>query len=453
MPDHDVPTADVPQQVRDDATGQADVSAWGIARLVAVATILASGAFLFPASPSLLYWPYTILDLVAVGALVVLVADLMLRGFFWPPLPLVAISVVGAIAAAPALAQGDLVGHAVVYEFAVVEQLVLLWALASLLRGETERRVVLVIGAWVVALLLPCLLLWLRVPGFLPIEKLDPASGDYISYFARLSHPYIGRSNNIAVLFVVFVIPLAVWGTRRSSWLGKAVATLALVCVVLTLSRGTLVALGFGFVLLGALAWKDLVGLWRWALAAAVTAVVGVVLMILANPASRMHIGDRLNGSNVDARGDLFSTAVSDIQRNPLWGNGPGVLPSGHNIVLQQLVDFGVIVGSVMVALLVASVMWWFWPLTGRSAEVRLSPSWLRIACGVGVALQVGSCLVEASYEWGALRELMWISWALLFALLRAAAADESTSPTLGSTAESSRSHQALSPLLSRERS
>jgi hypothetical protein len=41
---------------------------------------------------------------------------------------------------------------------------------------------------------------------------------------------------------------------------------------------------------------------------------------------------------------------------------------------------------------------------------------WLAVACGVGVAVQLGSCVL-ASYEGGFLRTLMWLSWGRLLAL------------------------------------
>lgn len=78
----------------------------------------------------------------------------------------------------------------------------------------------------------------------------------------------------------------------------------------------------------------------------------------------------------------------------------------------EQLVDFGVLGGLVVDVLLVAVVVWWF-----REDRRRGPAGWLAVACGVGIAVQLGSCLVEASYEGGFLRTLMWLSWGLLLAL------------------------------------
>jgi len=115
--------------------------------------------------------------------------------------------------------------------------------------------------------------------------------------------------------------------------------------------------------------------------------------------------------------------AVTDIGAAPWLGTGPSVTPSVHDVLLQQLVDFGVVGGLVIDVLLIGVVVWWFVPSRRRGPA-----GWLAVACGVGVAVQLGSCLVEASYEGGFLRNLMWLSWGLLLALY--AAERSATTPT-----------------------
>ena len=237
-----------------------------------------------------------------------------------------------------------------VYAGNSVEGLILVWMVVAVTRAEPARLVVWAIGPWVVALLVPRGLMWAGVRGFQPPAWLDPESGDYISYFARLSHPWIGRSNNPATLFVVVVVPLAAWGVRHRARFAPVLAGVALVATVMMVSRGTLLALAAGAVFLAIVAWPLARSLWRWALAALRASVVAVVLMYLLNPASRMHLG-----------------------------------------LLQPLVDFGVVGGLVMGVLLVAVVVWWF------RGPRRHGPA--------------GSCLVEASYEGGFLRTFMWLSW------------------------------------------
>ena len=386
---------------------------WRACRLGTLGLVLLAAAFSSPAPAWIpLPWPGSVLDVACYLALLVLVVDLWARGWVRPPWVLVALGLVTGVLAAASAAWSTNPAASWVYAGNSLEGLVLVWVVVAVTRGEPARLVVWAIGLWVVALLVPCALMWADVRGFQPPAWLDPESGDYISYFARLSHPWIGRSNNPATLFVVAVVPLAAWGVRHRARFAQVLAGVALVATVMTVSRGTLLALAAGAVFLAVVAWPLARSLWRWALAALGASAVALVLMYLLNPASRMHLSSRASATNVDARFVLLSDALADIGRAPWLGTGPSVTPSVHNVLLQQLVDFGVVGGLVVDVLLVAVVVWWF-----RGDRRRGPAGWLAVACGVGIAVQLGSCLVEASYEGGFLRTLMWLSWGLLLAL------------------------------------
>jgi hypothetical protein len=402
---------------------------WRACRLGTLALVLLAAAFSSPAPTWVpLPWPGSVLDVACYLALLVLAVDLWARGWVRPPWILISLGVVSGILAAASAAWSTNPAASWVYAGDSVEGLVLVWMVVAVTRGESARLVVWAIGLWVVALLVPCALMWAGVRGFQPPAWLDPESGDYISYFARLSHPWIGRSNNPATLFVVAVVPLAAWGVRHRARFAQVLASVALVATVMTVSRGTLLALAAGAVFLAIVAWPLARSLRRWALAALGASVVALVLMYLLNPASRMHLSSRASATNVDARFVLVSDALADIGRAPWRGTGPSVTPSVHNVLLQQLVDFGVVGGLVVDVLLVAVVVWWF-----RGPRRRGPAGWLAVACGVGIAVQLGSCLVEASYEGGFLRTLMWLSWGLLLALYaREGHAEEHRSPSSG---------------------
>lgn len=386
---------------------------WRLCRLGTLGVVLVAAAFSSPAPVWVpLPWPGSVLDVACYLALLVLVVDLWARGWVRPPWVLIALGLVSGVLAAVSAAWSTSPGASWVYAGNALEGLVLVWMVVAVTRGERARLVAWAVGLWIVALLVPCALMWAGVPGFQPPPWLDPESGDYISYFARLSHPWIGRSNNPATLFVVVVVPLAAWGVRHRAMFAQILAGVALVATVMTVSRGTLLAMAVGVVFLAIVAWPLARSLWRWALAAGAASVVALVLMYLLNPASRMHLSSRASATNVDARFVLLSDAFADVQKAPWTGTGPSVTPSVHNVLLQQLVDFGVVGGLVVVVLLVAVVAWWF-----QRAQRRGPAGWLAVACGVGIAVQLGSCLVEASYEGGFLRNLMWLSWGLLLAL------------------------------------
>jgi len=389
---------------------------WRAVRLGALGVVLLAAAFSSPAPAWVpLPWPGSVLDVACYLALLVLVGDLWARGWVRPPGVLIALGLITGVLAAFSAGWSSNPAASWVYAGNAVEGLVLVWMVIAVTRGETARLVAWAIGLWVVALLVPCALMWAGVRGFQPPAWLDPESGDYISYFARLSHPWIGRSNNPATLFVVAVVPLAAWGVRHRARFAQVLAGVALVATVMTVSRGTLLALGAGAVFLAVVAWPLARSLWRWAVVSLGASVVALVLMYLLNPASRMHLSSRASATNVDARFVLLSDALTDIGAAPWVGTGPSVTPSVHNVLLQQLVDFGVVGGLVIDILLVGVVVWWFLPGRRRGAA-----GWLAVACGVGIAVQLGSCLVEASYEGGFLRNLMWLSWGLLLALYAA---------------------------------
>lgn len=412
-----VPTNYWPRRGLDRARG------WQILRLSAVAVVIVAGAWSSPAPAGIpLPWHGSVLDVASFFAAFVLVADLAIRGWVRPPLPVLALAGVSIVIGLVWVAWTSDPGASRLFSVNAAQALVLLWMMQALLRGVSAHVVVHVIGGWVVALLVPCALLWLEVPGYLPPADLDPASGDYISYFARLSHPWIGRSNNIAVLFVVAVIPLAVWGARHRNRVAQLFAGLALVTTVMTLSRGTLLALTVGAVLLCVMARREGLRVWRWALVSLMASLVALVGMFLFNPASRENMASRASAVNIDARGDLLGDAVAAIQANPAVGQGPSVTPSFHNILVQQPVDFGLLIGVLIDLILVSVVVWWW------VGPRRLETRWLAVACGVAVAIQLGSCLVEASYEGGFLRNLIWLSWGLLLALYAAERGAEASS-------------------------
>lgn len=389
---------------------------WRAIRLGALGVVLLAAAFSSPAPAWVpLPWPGSVLDVACYLALLVLLGDLWARGWVRPPGVLIALGLVTGAFAAFSVGWSTNPAASWVYAGNAVEGLVLVWMVIAVTRDEPARLVSWAIGLWVVALLVPCALMWAGVRGFQPPAWLDPESGDYISYFARLSHPWIGRSNNPATLFVVAVVPLAAWGVRHRARFAQVLAGVALVATVMTVSRGTLLALAAGAVFLAIVAWPLARSLWRWAAAVLGVSVVALVLMYLLNPASRMHLSSRASATNVDARFVLLSDALSDIGAAPWLGTGPSVTPSVHNVLLQQMVDFGAVGGLVIDVLLVGVVVWWFLPSRRRGPA-----GWLAVACGVGIAVQLGSCLVEASYEGGFLRNLMWLSWGLLLALFAA---------------------------------
>lgn len=302
--------------------------------------------------------------------------------------------------------RGDTVVHVVVS----VESLLVFAYAMTFLRWTRERAWQRWLQLFVVLLVVPGVLLWLGVPGFQPPAELDPRSGDYLSYFVRLSHPFIGRSNNLATLLVLFVVPLARWAVRtRRPW-DIAIVLIAVVALILTFSRGVLLALAVALVafVVTDRAWRrPVLRALLWA--GPVIAVVATIAFV--NPLTRELILSRLSMANVDARVVLLADFWDDVAANWLLGAGGGVGTDVHNTFAQQILSFGVAGGLAVIVALVVTGLWWF----RRNVVIR--PLLGRIA-GLGIVALLLSLVVESSFEGNLLRPLIWLGWGMLAVLV-----------------------------------
>ncbi len=301
-----------------------------------------------------------------------------------------------------------------------IESLVAFVVALMMLRGVRSETIALLAGAWLVLLIIPGILLWLRVPGFGVPAEFTIEGGYYWSYFARLSHPLLGRSNNLATLLVVLVPAVTLWGFRRRNWLILAMGSLGFLGVILTLSRGVLLALvvvaicGAAYGLARGRRVRPLPRVaWLWLGANVALAVVIVALV----PAVRSFLWDRFSLASIVERGGLVAQGWSVVAEHWLLGAGAGTGNDIHNTFLQQLVYFGVPLGLLVDVLLVATVVWWF---RGQAVPAR----WLALAAGFGVSTEVLSFVSQSSFEGTLLRPLIWLGWGLLVAWVASMAQD-----------------------------
>jgi O-antigen ligase len=314
------------------------------------------------------------------------------------------------------------------------EGLVAYFFAVSQTRGLPAWRIVRMLRRFLYALLIPPVLMLLHVPGFAPQQPgLSPSDGNYLSYFSRLSHPFTGRSNNLATILLLLCVVLVHW-----AWTHRDVATevAALVCtagIILTISRGAIVALGAAALLAMLLPSPTRRG--RGRRPAGLAVVAGVVLAglstsyYLLNPTTQEFFGGRLSSSNITLREVRFSVGLDRLLLRPFVGYGAGTVPGSdieiaggvHNTYLQQLLAYGVVLGFLGVLSLVALAIHFLWR----------RPAGVRRAVGLTLVALLVNFAVESSFEGSALRVIIYLNLGMLVGLVRADE-DEAGTPLPG---------------------
>ncbi len=315
-------------------------------------------------------------------------------------------------------------------------------AVATLRRGWRA------LSWWGVLLVVPSLLLWSYVPGFAPevLTTTPHPSGTMGSYFARLSHPFYGPSNNLAALLIPLVIPLMYLATRARK---RALIPFLVVVIAVTgtLSRGALLSLAVAVALWLLLARGVRGRTLILAVPALIVATAAAWFVLYPHPSIDRHLtrtylpatvahtyADRRATTTYAGEGDVLSTTVSsdalvrgrgagspdgiDNGRIPLLeqglkevtirGKGAGYELHVHNTYLQQLIDFGYVGGAISILAMLTMLGWWF------RRGLRGGRDLAALAVGCGIAAQLMSFVLESSYEGDLLRRAIWLEWGLL---------------------------------------
>lgn len=378
----------------------------------------------------------SVLDLLLIVALVTLFLDLPWRRLDWGYRPLAAaLAVPPAACALSMLWSQDRVATFRATVISVEAFVAYLFVMREL-EGLSAARVVAYLRRYAWLVTLPAVLLMLHVPGFSPeAGNLSPTSGDYISYYTRLSHPVLGRSNSLATVLAILVPPLLYWGHTRRDWRATTAGMIALTAVGLTLSRGVFASFVLAGVVYLALLRRPPGAPRRPVLGKVVAATLGLAagatLLYELNPATREFISGRLSPANVVRRADLYAVAFDKIAARPILGYGAGAVPDGsaalavdvHNTYVQQALYFGLplggLVGVVVAALPVVFLM-----------RRRVNP--LAGAVAYAVFVEVISFAFESSFEGTVLRVIFYLTVGLLAGLLRAAEAEGIPGPRPG---------------------
>jgi len=290
-------------------------------------------------------------------------------------------------------------------------------------RGLAPERIIRMLRRCLYVLLVPPILMLMHVPGFQPqFSPFSTATGDYWSYFSRLSHPFLGRSNNLATILLMLCFVLVYWAMRHRDTATYVAALVCTTAIVLTVSRGAILALLVAALLAVLLPRRPQGRRHHRQLGVAISS--GALLAVLTwaffvlNPTARDFFGDRLSNSNIDSRDLLFSTGLNYLWQRPFLGWGAGTVPGGdpiidggvHNTYLQQLLAYGLVLGLVGVISLFGLAAHFLWR----------QPPGARRAVGLTLVALLVNFAVESSFEGSALRVLIYLLLGMLVGLTRA---------------------------------
>jgi O-antigen ligase len=295
------------------------------------------------------------------------------------------------------------------------------------LAGLPSARVITYVKRYAYLLIIPSVLLLLHVPGVTPQEpSLSLTSGEYVSYYTRLSHPVLGRSNNLATVLAFFVPLLLYWGHARHDHRATRAGFVTSLAIFVTLSRGALLAFliaGLLYALFAPGRHADRrAGLGAKVAATAALGLIAVAVFYTVNPPTREFFAARLDLANVTERSNLISLSLTKIEDRPLLGYGAGVSPDHtflvegvHNTYLQQVLYFGLPLGLLVVLAL--------WRIAGFFLARRRATA-LAGVIAYAVMVQLVIFLFESSFEGTILRILFYLSVGLAAALLRSVDAE-----------------------------
>ena len=271
------------------------------------------------------------------------------------------------------------------------------WIAAShLAAGRDKGLTSVVLGATAVACLL-ALLAWIGVPGV-----------DLITFPGQLTQPgYVGRLAALGYptptsMGIATALPFAVAAAiRYRRWLAVAVIGIALVTMILTWSRGPLVALGIGTVLAVLATGRGERRVWiAGAIVGAITVVALVAVRYGTNiPGIIQSLNDNAGGDV--ARVNTWIAAVSIAASNPLVGGGWRSLERvgnfaqlqvayAHDFLLHGFAEGGLPLGITNATVVLYSA-WNVWRRRHSMAPYLIAAVVVFLVCGFGDIPQVRS--------------------------------------------------------------
>lgn len=325
---------------------------------------------------------------------------------------------------------GETVKSIIVYGAAVIAYLIAValfreWSVAKLLKTTVLASWILVVTA---------------VFSYIPGSPIAPeitfshqnleGSGFLLSYYARLSHPFLGLSNSFATILAM-LLPIVTVGSRIGVWprFTNITGILLIAAIFATGSRGVLIALMLVYGLL--VVWQLIAvgAVSRSLLKKLIVGCIAVVALIVGffvlSPTAIEHVGGRLDASNIDARlqafGAVFNVSIFEYP----FGIGSGVglfrvsevgLTSVHNAYLQNILWFGMIFGILLSAAMVL-LPYVIWKITVSMPAAR----YVRAAVAISAAVLMLINISQASWEGSMLRIWIYVLLAIGVVMIRRA--------------------------------
>lgn len=381
---------------------------------------------------------FSMLDIVLVASALVLLVEVLRNGgnLYVGDRLVLALLAVPVVVATASLSWSDYPVVSARYVTHSLEGLVAYLAVVRVMRDLPSRVVFRAMAGFVIALLAGSILFYLQVPGFdrpVTVAELGPESDEYIEWMTgfatRLGHPFIGQSNAFATALIFFIPVFVAYARWADSGAARLAATVSLVALLLTLSRGAFLALLLAMAVYAVYSFRRRPRRpWaRWIPAAGMglAAMAVPVGFAVFNPELADSIVEsRLGDEALEARLDILRLTADKISASPLLGYGAGTaghldvdVSSGvHNTYLELVVSYGVPLGiAVSLCLLLLSYAISRW----RRAEGIETLAAGAVAAIVGV---LGVFLTQASYESGPLRVILGLSVGMTIALLHSAA-------------------------------
>lgn len=306
-----------------------------------------------------------------------------------------------------------------------VESIVAYLCAVNLLKDASVRTIARLLMLFVWVLLLVCALMYLRVPGFEPLIAYNAGLKDtLVSYFSRLSHPFLGASNNLAGVLAFLLFPIAASARLLKSRFGYFTTAIAFLAVALTFSRGVMAAIVVCWLI--AMVWGSRAifsSVMKIASVASVLIAVGYIAM-LTSPEAQGILEDRFKLTTILARFDNIRQVVDAVAVEPLlgWGAGsapyyaPGLVGGAHNTYLENAMYFGVpLAGVVTLCLFLLPVR-----LYTRFTALGSPPSLTR-ACSLAIFCQLLIFISQTSFEGATLKIIFYLLTGMSVALLHAA--------------------------------